>query len=170
MRMQIPKRRSQSLKILEEKDNFLTADKVERLKKDLEDLEKRQHPQAVEDLSVALQKGDLSENAEYTESKARLARIDGRIFSIKERIKNAVIIEQDAGSSTEVRIGSTVLLSVNGTQREYQILGTQESDPSRGRISYRSPLGSALIGHATGESVDVQTENGIISYGIIEIK
>ena len=149
--------------------HHLTPEKMERLKMDLLDLEKTQRPLTVDDLSQALKKGDLSENAEYQDAKARLARIDGRVFSIKERLKNAIVIERGPSESGDVRIGSTVLLSVNGHQREYQILGSQETNPARGRISHLSPLGSALLGHAAGETVTVTAENGTTAYGIIRV-
>jgi len=168
--MQIPKRRSQQLQAPDERDDVMTGWKLQRLKDDLEDLEKRQRPVIVEDLSDARQKGDLSENAEYQDARAKLSRIDGRIFSLKERIKNAVVIEQGAGPSGQVRIGSTVVLSVDGHQRQYRILGSQETDPSRGRISYLSPLGAALLGHVAGDGVTIDAGGKKILYGIVEVK
>jgi transcription elongation factor GreA len=167
--MQIPKRRSQQLNAPEERDNVMSGWKLQRLKEDLVDLEKRQRPPIVEDLSDARQKGDLSENAEYQDARAKLSRIDSRIFSIKERIKNAVVIDQEAGPTGQVRIGSTVVLSVDGHQRQYQILGSQETDPSRGRISYLSPLGAALMDHVVGDSVTIDAGGKKILYGIVEV-
>lgn len=168
--MQVPQRRAQLLRIRNDDDLMvhLTPSALQRLKDLLRDLE-HERPQIVEDLRIALQKGDLSENAEYQDAKARLMRIDGRIFSTKEKIKNAVLIEKGPDDSGRIRIGSTVVVAVNGKQRTYMLVGSQESDPAHGRISYSSPLGSALIGHAVGESVSVQTENGDVSYGIVEI-
>lgn len=168
--MQIPKRRSQQLQASDERDNVMTDWKLRRLEEDLEDLEKRQRPRIVEDLSDARQKGDLSENAEYQDARARLSRIDSRIFSLKERIKNAVVIEQEAGPSGQVRIGSTVVLSVNGRERTYRILGSQETDPSRGRISYLSPLGAALLGRVAGDTVTIKTDAGGRTYRIVKVE
>ena len=169
--MQVPRRRSQSLRIRDNDDLtvHLTPSALEHLKKLLIDLG-HERPQAVEDLRIALQKGDLSENAEYQDAKARLMRIDGRIFSTKEKIKNAVLIEQGPDDSGRVRLGSTVVVSVDGRQKMYSIVGPQESDPAKGRISHVSPLGAALIGHAVGETVTIETENGAVMYGIIEVK
>lgn len=133
---------------------FLTPKGLEKLKRTLADLE-QQRPQTVKDLSEAIAKGDLSENAEYTESKARLARIDGRIFSLKERIKNAIVIEAPEGDADSVQLGSTVTVLVNGLQRAYQIVGPSETDPSKGRISHLSPLGSALMGKRVDETIRV---------------
>jgi transcription elongation factor GreA len=166
--MQIPKRRHQLLHIREDEGAYyLTPAAKERMERDLHDLENVQHPRAVEDVSIAVQKGDLSENAEYTEAKARLARIDGRIFSIKERLKRVVLIEKD-GSGT-ILLGSTVLLWVNGKQKSYTIVGPHETNPAQGRISHQSPLGVALLHHVAGDTVHLETEQGIVEYQIIEV-
>ncbi|MFA5185430.1 MAG: transcription elongation factor GreA [Patescibacteria group bacterium] len=168
--MQIPKRRSQMLQKREEQDNYITADKLERMKRDVYELEKLQRPKVVEDLAFAREQGDLSENAEYQDAKAKLGRIDGRLFSMKERIKNAVVIEQGMNSAGTVQIGSTVTLSGSGKEKTYQIVGSQESNPSRGMISRHSPLGSALLNHTAGETVVIQAGDNLIEYVIIEVK
>ncbi|MFH1078201.1 MAG: transcription elongation factor GreA [Patescibacteria group bacterium] len=167
--MRIPTRKSQQLRPQEERDNVLSAWKLQRLKDDLVDLEKRQRPLVVEDLADARSKGDLSENAEYQDARGKLSRMDSRIFSLKERIKNAQVIESGTGPAGQVRTGSTVVLSVDGHQRQYAIVGSQETDPSRGRISYLSPLGAALLGHVAGESVIVEANGQKTSYGIVEV-
>lgn len=148
----------------------MTAEKVRRLKADLEDLERVQRPKAVEDLTKAREMGDLSENAAYTEAKARLGRIDGRVLSIKDRLKNAIIIETGADPSGKIRIGSTVVLMINGNRRTYQILGSQETNPAAGRISHLSPLGKALIDRRAGETVTVAANGRDIVYTIVEVK
>jgi len=170
--MEIPKRQSEMFKKYGRRDDdrYLTAAAVERLKRELRDLEEQQRPQTVEDLTRAREMGDLSENAAYHDAKARLGRIDGRIFSLKERIKNAVVIEPSADGSGRVQIGSTVILNVNGKQRTYQILGSQETNPATGRISHLSPLGAALLGHAAGETVTVRTQDKETPYRIDEVK
>lgn len=166
--MQIPKRRSQLLKKHEEQDNYLTPAKIERLKHDLEELQKVERPRTVEDLANAMKLGDFSENAEYQDAKARLARIDSRIFSLKERLKNAIPIEQDPTSHGVVNIGSSVTVEISGRERTFEIVGSQESEPSRGRISRLSPLGSALLGHVMGDVVEL-SETGA-SVKILDVK
>lgn len=168
--MQIPKRRSQMLQKREEQDNYITAEKLERMKRDVYELEKLQRPKVVEDLAFAREQGDLSENAEYQDAKAKLGRIDGRLFSLKERIKNAVVIEQGSGLSGVIQIGSTVIISGSGKEKAYQIVGSQESNPSKGMISRHSPLGSALLGHGAGETVVVDINGNTIEYLIIEVR
>ncbi|MBI4457976.1 transcription elongation factor GreA [Candidatus Uhrbacteria bacterium] len=169
--MQVPKRKSEMDRLAgRQEDHYMTAEKVRRLKADLEDLERVQRPKAVEDLTKAREMGDLSENAAYTEAKARLGRIDGRVLSIKDRLKNAIIIETGADPSGKIRIGSTVVLMINGNRRTYQILGSQETNPAAGRISHLSPLGKALIDRRAGETVTVAANGRDIVYTIVEVK
>jgi transcription elongation factor GreA len=169
--MRLPTRKSQLLRISDDDGGPipLTAEAIERAKRDLERLQTTERKQAVEDLTVALAKGDLSENAEYQEAKGRLARIDGRVFNLKERLKRASLIEQGNSDGT-VRLGSNVAVHVNGQQKTYDIVGPQESNPSRGRISHISPLGSALIGHVQGDIVTIETPNGPTAYQIIDVR
>lgn len=145
---------------------YLTPRGVENLKRTLAQLE-AERPNTVADLTRAIAMGDLSENAEYTESKARLARTDGRIFGIKERLKRVILIEE--GASENVRLGSTVVVSIEGKQKTYRIVGPHETDPTKGRISHVSPLGSALLHHKVGDAVTISTDRGDVMYGIVEI-
>lgn len=171
--MRLPYRKSIALKKRNDgpENDYLTLGAVERLKNALIDLEKNQRPATVEDLSVALAKGDLSENAEYQDAKARLSRIDGRIFSIKEKIKKARIIDESGTSSGIVRLGSIVVLEPSpGVKREYQIVGPQETNPACGKISHVSPLGSALMGQTIGEVIKFATADKNVYYKILEIK
>jgi transcription elongation GreA/GreB family factor len=163
--MQIPQRRSQINRIrdAESLSRELTPESLERLKRTLNTLEKVERPRIVVDLSHALTLGDFSENAEYQDAKHRLSRIDGRIFGLKERIKQAVIIPTGSDNG-KIRMGSTVTIKMNGKIREYRILGPQEANPLRGNISHQSPLGAALIGHQAGETVEYKNPDGQISY------
>jgi transcription elongation GreA/GreB family factor len=166
--MRLPIRKSQLLKPQDDEDIvLLTPGAVERLKRELEDLEKVQKPKAIEDVSRSVQMGDLSENAEYREAKPRLSRIESRIFTIKDRLKRVVLIQND--QTGRAGLGTTVVVEVNGARKTYQIVGPRESNPSQGRISHVSPLGTALTGHYAGESVTIQTPNGESSYLIVDV-
>lgn len=167
--MRLPKRRHQILGLGHQDDAvvYLTSEGEQRLRSQLSNVKNVQRPKAVTDVSEALQKGDLSENAEYQEAKARLARIDGRIFSITDRLKRVVRISNHTDASEKIQIGSTVLVEVGGKQKTFRIVGPHESNPTRGRISYRSPLGAALLGHGIGELVEVQMPGGnVMTYRI----
>lgn len=167
--MRLPQRRAQLLKKRDDcqEQFYITASGLEKLKRNLVDL-KAQLPKMADDLARAIAMGDLSENAEYMEAKARLSRAHGRQFSLGERIKNAVIIDE-SDSDGAVRLGVTVTVEVNGKQKTFQIVGPQEANPSQGRISLVSPLGAALIGKKVGEEVEVQTEAGVTKYQIAGI-
>ncbi|MFH1620884.1 MAG: transcription elongation factor GreA [Patescibacteria group bacterium] len=170
--MRLPFRKSQALRQVAGSENdYLTAAAIERLKKDLHNLEKSERPMAVEDLSVALAKGDLSENAEYQDAKSRLSRIDGRIFSIKDRLKRVIVIDESVSSTGRIHIGSTVVLEPGpGVKRTYQIVGPRETNPTRGRISHLSPLGAALLNHTAGETIELDVQGGTAKYKILEVK
>ncbi|MEK7115984.1 MAG: transcription elongation factor GreA [Patescibacteria group bacterium] len=170
--MRLPKRRAQILRTPqdEERSHELTLSAIRRLEHQLTHLVENERPSVVEDLSVAVQKGDLSENAEYQDARARLSRIDGRIFGLQERLKNAILINENAGQSGRAQIGSTVVLRVQGEEKTYQILGSQETNPSRGRISCLSPLGAALLDHVAHERITVNTPQGAIVYEIVDVK
>jgi transcription elongation factor GreA len=169
--MRVPNRKSEELhRAGRQTDDYLTRERLESLRRTLADLQGRQRPQAVEDLARAREMGDLSENAAYSEAKGRLARIDGRIFGLKERIKNAVLIEDGAGADGVVRIGATVTLESGGRRRTYRIVGSQETDPSKGRISHASPLGAALVGKKAGQTVVLSAATPSVEYRIISVE
>jgi transcription elongation factor GreA len=168
--MRVPKRRGEELeRASREQDNYMTPAKRDRLRQTLRDIEEKQLPQAREDLRVAREMGDLSENAAYSEAKGRTLRLTGRIHSINERIRNAILIEKGSDDG-KVSIGCTVTVTVNGKQRVYEVLGSQETAPSDGRISYKSPLGAALLGHSAGDEVTVETNGRKITYHIDEVE
>lgn len=171
--MQIPKRRAELLRTYAEQDEpFLaTAAAVERMKRELEQLEKHERPRVVEDLSVALQKGDLSENAEYKDARAKLSRIDSRMFSINERLQRHQVIEEGVNADGVVRLGCTVVVQgKTGHRLTYQLVGPHEASPTRGKISHLSPLGAALLNHRVGEVVSFTSPAGAQAvYTLIEI-
>lgn len=172
--MRLPQRRSQQARQLRddlEQSLELTDEALARLKRTLNDLEERERPKIVLDLSHALTLGDFSENAEYQDSKARLSRIDGRIFSLKDRIKRALPITKGVDAEGRIRVGSEVTVEINGKQKTFQILGTQESNPLKGKISSISPLGKTLIGKRAGDEARVTSPEGNCSlYMILEVR
>ncbi|MBI4142399.1 GreA/GreB family elongation factor [Candidatus Uhrbacteria bacterium] len=150
-------------------DEYLTPEAIGRLRRDLKDLRTRQRPLAAAEMRRTAEMGDLSENAGYSAAKAQLMRINHRILSIEERLKCAVPIARGSGPSGRIRIGSTVVVSRDGREQTFDILGSQESNPTRGRISHRSPLGTALLGHHTGDDVTAVVNGRDITYRIIRV-
>lgn len=167
--MRLPKRRSRDLlQPSADEPFYLTPEGIRGLERELERLDTVERPQAVQDVSAAVQKGDLSENAEYQEARSRLSRLEGRIFSLRDRLKRAEVIKKKPGGAVD--IGSVVVVLVNGAEKTFAIVGPQEVNAATGRISYLSPLGSALMGHTKDQSVRVTTDAGSQEYLIRDVR
>ena len=151
-------------------DNHLTPAKIQRLKDELERLEKVDRPEASENMQFAAQDGDFSENAAYQDAKRRLRRINSRIISLTERVNQAIPIEEGTDATGAIRLGATVVLEINGSQQTFQIVGSQEVDIMKGRISHTSPLGSMLLDRYEGDNVAVETNSGEIVYHVISVR
>lgn len=167
--MRLPQRTSQQLRDQDTSDDvvYLTPEGAEKLKRELERIEKIDLPAALESMRFALTLGDFSENAEYQEAKPKLARLQGRVMIIKDRLKRAIITQ--ASDDGRVAMGSMVTVEVNGKERTYQLVGPHEANPSQGRISHLSPVGAALLNRKVGETVRVENESGGTEYRIMKI-
>lgn len=150
----------------------LTAEGVLKLENELEYLKTTRMAEISEEIKEARAHGDLSENAEYDAAKAEQARIEGRINDIEQMLRDVEIIDEKNVDTNSVNIGTTVriLALANNMEFEYQIVGTAEANINDGRISNESPVGAALIGHAVGDTVDVNVPGGVMSYKVLEIK
>jgi transcription elongation factor GreA len=154
---------------MDQEKYYLSQEKFEELQQELADLKSVQRKKVAEQLEYAKSLGDLSENAEYHEARDRQAEIEDRIKEVELIIKNAVIV--DKHHSTVVEVGSTLVIKKNsGAEVEYTIVGSEESDAMAGKISNHSPLGQALLGNKTGDTVKVTTPKGEMQYKIVKIK
>lgn len=174
--MQFPKKRvSDIFKIRDTGPAYLTPEGIKRLQSRLASL-KQALPKYIDEAQRTAAYGDRSDNAEYKEAKAILRRTHRQIFSIEDKLKRAVAIASGRNAAGTVQMGSTVLLELpvrsgkEGIQKTFQILGPDETNPEKGRISYLSPLGAALINHKKGDSVTIQTPNSSQEYRILEIR
>ncbi len=167
--MRLPTRKSELLKRTTDDDGpiFMTAGGIQKLKDQLETLEKKELPEAIQDVKTTGELGDFSENAAYSEAKSRMRRIHSRILSLKERLKRVEVIKKSG--TDRVQLGSTVVLDVGGAQKTFEIVGPQEANPARSRISHVSPLGSALLGAKLGETIKLASNSGQTLYRIVEI-
>jgi transcription elongation factor GreA len=131
------------------------------LKAELERLEGEERRKVAERILRARELGDLSENAEYHAAKDDQAHLETRILKLKERERNARVVET-GGKSDAVRFGSTVTFVDEGSGREqtFTIVGTTEQDLKSGRLSAESPIAQALIGAKVGDTVAVRTPGG----------
>ena len=147
----------------------LTADGDARLRAELDELTLVKRPQIISRIRTAKEHGDLKENAEYHAAREEQSFLEGRVQAIEARLRSAVIVEAPAAGS-HVGLGSMVTVDDDGETVSYTIVGADESDPARGRISSSSPVGRALVGRNTGDYVVVATPAGERRYRILEIK
>ncbi|MFN7399254.1 MAG: transcription elongation factor GreA [Sandaracinobacter sp.] len=135
------------------------------LLKQLKQLKEVERPENVEAIEEARAHGDLSENAEYHAAKERQGQIEAQIADYEDKLARAMVIDPTQLSGEKVVFGATVhLLDEDDKAVTYQIVGELEADAKRGRISYNSPVGRALIGRNRGEEVEVVTPSGDRSY------
>jgi transcription elongation factor GreA len=153
-----------------EEKQYLTKEKYQEFKKELEDLRTNRRKEVAENLEYAKKLGDLSENAEYQQAREEQASVEDRINHLEQVLKTAVIVD-DRHSDT-VGIGSTVKVEKVGEKdsRIYKIVGSEEADMVQGKVSNLSPLGAALIGKQKGELFTITTPKGKVSYTLITIE
>ena len=149
----------------------ITMAGLEKLKEELKYLQKVEKPNNIRAIEEARSHGDLSENAEYHAAKEKQSFIAGRINELQDAIGKAEVIDVEEGPKDRVVFGRTVLLyDVLGDQEiSYQLVGPYESDPEKGMISIKSPLGQALIGREVGDEVKVQVPRGAQEFEVLEI-
>lgn len=150
---------------------YLTQEGIDKLTAELEELKGPVRQELARKLKSAIEMGDLSENADYKKAKEDQGFIEGRIQELEETLKRARVIEQGGNTSGRIEIGSTVVVREEGfEEEEFQIVGSKETDPNSGKLSYVSPIGKALIGNKAGDIVRVETPAGGINFKIITVK
>jgi len=145
-----------------DKPIFLTPEGRTKLEAELEHLRTDRRAQIAEAIRSAKEEGDISENSAYEEAKNEQAFVEGRIMTIEAMLKNAVMIDRVRGTDV-VELGSVVTVVERGTDDDesFQIVGSAEADPSRGKISNESPVGRALLGKRPGDEVQVRIPDGV---------
>jgi len=142
--------------------NYITPAGFARLKAEALHLLDRERPDLVKVIHWAASNGDRSENADYIYGKRRLREIDRRIRFLTKRLDAAVVVDPSTRDDTDqIFFGATVTLNdESGEEKKYSIVGIDEADVSRGRISWISPLAKALIKAREGDTVTVKTPGG----------
>lgn len=158
------------MQIMQAEREYLTKEKFDELTKELEYLKTTKRKEIAESLEYAKSLGDLSENQEYHEARDAQAVIEDRINRLESILKSASIVSTH--DTSLVAVGSVIMVEKEGTKAKnsYTIVGSEEADASVGKISMRSPLGSAALGKKKGETFSFQTPSGTASYKIIDIK
>jgi transcription elongation factor GreA len=146
----------------------LTPEGEARLRAELDELTRVKRPQVIARIRTAKEHGDLKENAEYHAAREEQSFLEGRVQAIEARLRSAVIVAAPVAGS-RVGLGSIVTLDYDGETVTYTIVGADESDPKRGRISSSSPVGRALVGRDKGDYVVVNTPAGEGRYRILDI-
>ena len=143
----------------------------DRLKKELDNLERRERHDVIRAIEVAREHGDLRENAEYHAAKERQGHIEGRILELKDKLGRAEVIDCSEVNCNRAVFGTVVtMLDLDeDVEITYQLLGPEESDVEKGIISVQSPLGRSIIGKEIGDEVKVVTPGGVREFEIMDI-
>lgn len=154
-----------------EEKTLVTAEGLEKLKAELDQLRSVQRPEVLEKLQRAKELSDTVDNAEYEEAKNEQAFVEGRILTLEKVIKSAEVMPDDKSRRpTTVKFGSKVTVqSEDGSHKTYTIVGRAESDPSEGKISNESPVGKALLGKHVGEKIELSAPKGTIKLKVLAI-
>lgn len=155
---------------MSEARQYLTQEKLQEFKKELEYLRTDRRKEVAENLEYAKKLGDLSENAEYHEARQEQAEVEDRINHLENLLKTAVIVSDQHGDTVEV--GSVVKVKKSGESdaRDFTIVGSEEADMAHGKLSNLSPLGTALLGRKKGDQITVSTPKGSVTYSLISVE
>ena len=142
-----------------------------KLRKELEHLERRERHDVIRAIEVARGHGDLRENAEYHAAKERQGHVEGRILELKDKLSRAEVIDCTEVNCSRAVFGTVVTMLDLDEDIEvtYQLLGPEESDVNEGIISIQSPLGRAILGKEVGDEVKVVTPGGMREFEIVRI-
>ncbi len=144
-----------------EHTNYITPEGYQRLTGEMDELIRVERPRVVREVQDAAAQGDRSENAEYIYGKRRLREIDRRLRFLQSRLKDIEVIDPATQGGEVVRFGATVEVEdEDGNTRAWTIVGEDEVDADRGRVSWKSPLGRALLRRREGDAVHYQRPDG----------
>lgn len=149
----------------------ITKEGYETLKNELQRLKTIDRPENINAIEVARAHGDLSENAEFDAAKERQSFIEGRINELEYKLGNAEVIDSAVLPKDKIVFASKFILENidTGDEVKYQLVGDDESDIEKGKISISSPLGRAVLGKIPGDEVVLQAPGGKRSYELVEI-
>jgi transcription elongation factor GreB len=151
--------------------NYITPRGAEKLREELRHLLYVERPDLVKVVAWAASNGDRSENADYIYGKRRLREIDRRMRFLQKRLDAAEIVDPCLQKGNKVLFGATVTIETeNGEKKSYKIVGVDETNPSKGEISWVSPLGKALLQNNVGDVVTLQTPQGESEIEIIKVE
>lgn len=151
--------------------NYITPAGYRRLKDEFAELWEKERPKLVETIAWAAGNGDRSENGDYQYGKKRLREVDRRIRFLSKRLEHAEVVDNSNRDAEQIFFGATVTVAdTQGQERTISIVGIDEVDPVRGRVSWISPIAKALIKAREGDTVLVQTPGGAQPLDVVEIR
>ena len=148
---------------------YLTQEKFDEFTKELAMLKSTRRKEVAESLEYAKSLGDLSENAEYHQIREDQGKLEARIVHIEQILQSSQTVAKGGGDIVE--IGSTVVVQKASDKENitYTIVGSEEADMAKGKISNKSPFGEALFGKKKGSNVSFKTPKGVVNYKIISV-
>ena len=155
---------------MEAKKRLLTYAGLKALEDELENLKVVKRKEVAQKIKEAREQGDLSENAEYDAAKDEQRDIEARIEELEGILKNAVVVEDEVDYD-KINVGCTVKVfdKTFDEEMEFKIVGSTEANSLEGKISNESPVGQALIGCKVGDTVEVETQAGVMEYEVLDI-
>lgn len=151
--------------------NYITPAGHARLRDEFKRLWELERPELVRTIAWAASNGDRSENADYIYGKRRLREIDRRIRFLSKRLELAEIVDPlQRDECDRAYFGATVTVRSAGETREVAIVGVDEVDPSRGRISWAAPIARALLGARAGDAVTLRTPAGVEELEVVDVR
>lgn len=153
--------------------DYITEAKRKDLELELIDLKGPKRKKILENLEYAKSLGDLSENAEYHQTREDQAKLEERIAKIEKILQSSLVVSGKGSKGDIIGIGSTVIVKKDGAKGEdkktYTIVGSEEANMAEGKISNRSPFGEALFTKKKGDTVSFNTPNGAVNYKIVSV-
>lgn len=157
---------------MKEKKNILTYEGVKKYEEELDHLKLVRRQEVAQKIKEAREQGDLSENAEYDAARDEQRDIEARIEELEKILKNAEVVDEDEVDLDKISIGCRIkILDIEFNEElEYKIVGSTEANSIKGKISNESLVGKALMGRQVGDTVEVDTPAGVVSYKVLEIQ
>ncbi len=151
--------------------DYITEEKRKALEEELKDLKGPKRKEILESLEYAKSLGDLSENAEYHQTREDQGKLEERIAKIEQILHSSQVVSNKGNGGDTIGIGSTVVVQKEGSKenKTYTIVGSEEADMKLGKISNRSPFGEAMFSKKKGDKISFSTPSGAVNYKIINV-
>lgn len=151
--------------------SYVTAEGLKKLRAQLEQLEKIERPNISKQIGEAIDKGDLSENAEYDAAKEAQGLLEAKIAQLRGIVANSRVIDETKIDTSKVQMMNKVTIKnqKNGAVMTYTLVSETEADFKQGKLSINTPIAKGLIGKVIGDVVEIQVPNGLIPFEVIDI-